>query len=95
MTLKPLADHIVIKKDEPKETTQSGIILTSAAQEKPMVATVIAVGPGKAHGTDKAEPMPIKVGDRVLTSKYGGTEVKLGDETVSIVSLSDVLAIVE
>jgi chaperonin GroES len=56
---------------------------------------VIAVGPGKAHGTDKAEPMPIKVGDRVLTSKYGGTEVKLGDETVSIVSLSDVLAIVE
>jgi chaperonin GroES len=95
MTLKPLADHIVIKKDEPKETTKGGIILTNAAKEKPMVATVIAVGPGKKHGAEEAEPMPVKVGDRVLTNKYSGTEIKLEDEVVSVVSLSDILAIVE
>jgi chaperonin GroES len=92
MAIKPLSDHVVIKKDEPKETTKSGIILASSAQEKPMVATVVAVGPGDPT---IGNSMPIKVGDRVITSKYSGTEITLHDETVSIVRINDILAVVE
>lgn len=94
MNLKPLADRVVIKTDKPEETTKSGIILTNSAKEKPQIATVIAVGPGvKEDGGLK--PMSVKEGDKVLTSKYGGTEVKIGDEEYTIVRESDILAIVE
>lgn len=94
MNLKPLADRVVIKTDKPEETTKSGIILTNSAKEKPQVATVIAVGPGvKENGV--LTPMNVKVGDKVLTSKYGGTEVKVDDEEYTIVRESDILAIVE
>ena len=94
MNLKPLADRVVIKTDKPEETTKSGIILTNSAKEKPQIATVIAVGPG-VMDNGVLKPMNVKVGDKVLTSKYGGTEVKIGDEEYTIVSEGDVLAIVE
>ena len=76
MTLKPLSNRVVIKFAEAEEKTQSGIILTASAQEKPQVAEIIAIGPGKIED-GKAVPMTVKVGDHVITSKYSGTEVKL------------------
>lgn len=94
MTIKPLADRVVIKTVKAEETTKSGIILTAAAQEKPQVAEVVAVGPGgMVEGNEIV--MYVKVGDRVLTSKYAGTEVKVDGEEYSIVRQSDILAIVE
>lgn len=94
MTLKPLADRVVVKAVEAEETTKTGIVLPGAAKEKPQVAEVIAVGPG---GTvdGKEVVMTVKVGDRVITSKYSGTEVKCDGEEYSIVRQSDILAIVE
>lgn len=94
MTLKPLFDKVVIKQEELKEVTSSGIILTGSAKEKPVMATVIAVGPG---GTvdGKEINMVLKVGDKVLYSKYAGTDFKLPEGTVTIIKQSDVLAIVE
>lgn len=96
MTIKPLSDRVVTKLVETEETTKSGIILTAAAQEKPIVAQVVAVGPG-AYNRETAAliPMTVKVGDKVLTNKYAGTEVKLDGEEYSIVGLDDILAIVE
>ena len=91
MTLKPLFDKVVIKQEETKDTTASGIILTGSAKEKPTMATVIAVGPG---GTVDGK-MEVKVGDKVLYSKYAGTDFKLDDTTVTIIRQSDILAIVE
>lgn len=90
MTIKPLADRVVIKMTEAEETTKSGIILAGNAKEKPQVAQVVAVGPG-----DKDVTMTVKVGDKVLTSKYSGTEVKCDGEEFIIVKQSDILAIVE
>ena len=90
MTLKPLADRVVIKRLEAEETTKGGIILTGSAKEKPQVAEVIAVGPGV-----KDNKMQVKVGDKVITSKYMGTEVKIDGEQLTIVKQSDVVAIVE
>lgn len=95
MTIKPLADKVVVKACEAEETTKSGIILTAAAQEKPQMAQVVAVGPGAYNKDGALVPMTVKVGDKVLTNKYSGTEVKLEGETYNIVSLSDILAIVE
>ena len=93
MNIKPLADRVVIKKLEAEETTKSGIILSSAAQEKPQVVEVVAVGPGGVvDGKDVV--MEVKVGDMVLISKYAGTEVKLGDEEYTILRQSDILATV-
>ena len=94
MTIKPLADRVVIKMTEAEETTKSGLILTGNAKEKPQVAEVLAVGPG---GTvdGKEIVMTVKVGDKVLTSKYSGTEVKCDGEEYIIVKQSDILAIVE
>ena len=94
MTLKPLADRVVVKLVEAEEKTQSGIILTAASQEKPQVAEVVAVGPG---GTvdGKEIKMIVKPGDRVITSKYSGTEVKCDGVEYNIVRQSDILAIVE
>ena len=94
MTIKPLFDRVVIKDMESEETTKSGIILPTAAQEKPQMAEVIAVGPGgKVDGNDVE--MFVKVGDKVITAKYAGTEVKVDGEEYSIVRQSDILAIVE
>ena len=94
MTLKPLADRVVVKLLETEETTKSGIILAGSAKEKPQVAEVLAVGPGgNVDGKDIV--MYVKVGDHVITSKYSGTEIKLDDEEMTIVRQSDILAIVE
>ena len=94
MTIKPLADRVVIKMEEAEETTKSGIVLASAAKEKPQIATVIAVGPG-GMVDGKEVTMYLKVGDKVITSKDAGTEVKIDGEEYTITRQSDVLAIVE
>lgn len=94
MTVKPLADRVLIKMEEAEETTKSGIILAGSAKEKPQVANVIAVGPGGLVD-GKEVTMAVKVGDKVITSKYAGTEVKLDDEEYVVVRQSDILAIVE
>lgn len=94
MKLKPLADRVVIKMVEAEETTKSGIILTGTAKEKPQVAEVIAVGPGgMVDGKEVA--MTVKKGDKVITSKYSGTEIKCDGTEYIIVKQSDILAIVE
>lgn len=94
MTIKPLADRVVVKLIEVEETTSSGIILAASAQEKPQIAEVVAVGPGGVVEGNEVE-MYVHVGDRVITSKYSGTEVKLDKEEYTIVKQSDILAIVE
>ena len=94
MNIKPLNDRVVIKAVEAEEPTKSGIILTSSAQEKPQVAEIVAVGPGGLVD-GKEVKMTVKVGDKVITSKYSGTEVKCDGEEYSIVRQSDILAIVE
>ena len=92
--IKPLADRVLIKMIENEETTKSGIILAPAAKEKPSVAKVLAVGPG---GTvdGKEIKMEIKIGDKVIVSKYAGTEIKYEGEELLIVKQNDILAIVE
>ncbi|MEN8908344.1 MAG: co-chaperone GroES [Clostridiales bacterium] len=90
MSIKPLADRVVIKMMEKEETTTSGIVLPNSAKEKPQVAEIVAVGPGTSE-----EKMEVKVGDKVLISKYSGTEVKLEDQEYTILKQSDVLAIVD
>ena len=94
MTIKPLSDRVVIKSVEAEETTKSGIILTAAAQEKPSIAEVVAVGPGGVVD-GKEVKMFVKVGQKVLISKYSGTEVKVDGEEYSIVRQDDILAVVE
>ena len=94
MTIKPLADRVVVKAAEVEETTVSGIILPGTAKEKPQFAEVIAVGPG-GNVDGKEIKMTVKVGDKVITAKYAGTEVKVDGEEYSIVRQSDILAIVE
>lgn len=94
MNLKPLGDRVVIKQLEAEEKTKGGIILTNQSKEKPQEAEVLAVGPG-ATVDGKVVPMQVKVGDRVIYSKYAGTEVKIDGEEVIIVKESDILAVVE
>lgn len=94
MTLKPLADRVVIKSLESEETTASGIVLPGSAKEKPQMAEVISVGPGGSVD-GKEITMHVKTGDRVIYSKYAGTEVKLGKDEYIIVRQSDILAVVE
>lgn len=94
MNIKPLGDRVVLKMVEAEETTKSGIILTGAAKEKPSVAEVIAVGPG-GNVEGKEITMYVKAGDKVITSKYSGTEVKLDTDEFIIVKQGDILAIVE
>ena len=94
MKLYPLQDRVVVKLVEAEETTKSGIILTGAAKEKPQVAEVVAVGPGIPEGEHKVV-MEVKVGDKVITSKYAGTEVKMEGQEYTIVKQSDILAIVK
>ncbi len=94
MTLKPLADRVVVKQVEMEETSKGGIILPGSAKEKPQVAEVVAVGPGGMVDGNEVV-MLVKVGDRVITGKYAGTEVKCDGAEYSIVRQSDILAIVE
>ncbi len=94
MTIKPLADRVVVKMVEAEETTKSGIILAGAAKEKPQIAEVVAVGPGGVVD-GKEVVMTVKVGDRVITSKYSGTEVKCDGQEYNIVKQGDILAVVE
>ena len=94
MTIKPLADRVVIQMVESEETTQSGIVLPGSAKEKPQVAQVVAVGPG-AVVDGKVVPMEVRIGDKVLISQYAGTTVKLDGKENIIVRQSDILAVVE
>ena len=94
MKLRPLADRVVLKMTEAEETTVGGIILTAAAKEKPQIAEVVEVGPGGMVDGAEVE-MIVKVGAKVVTNKYSGTEIKLDGEEYIIVRQSDILAIVE
>ncbi len=94
MTIKPLADNVVIKATAAEETTKSGIVLTSASKEKPQIAEVVAVGPGgMVDGKEVA--MTVSVGDKVIAAKYAGTDIKVDNEEYTVLHLSDILAIVE
>ncbi|MCD8248698.1 MAG: co-chaperone GroES [Lachnospiraceae bacterium] len=94
MKLVPLGDRVVLKQSEKEETTKSGIILAAKSQEKPVTAEVIAVGPGGVVD-GKEVTMQVKVGDKVIYSKYVGNEVKIDDEEYVIVKQNDILAVVE
>jgi chaperonin GroES len=93
-SLKPLEDRIVVKPSEEEETTSSGIVIPDTAKEKPQEGEVVAVGPGRFEDGQRI-PLDVKVGDKVLYSKYGGTEVKISGEEYLVLSARDVLAIVE
>lgn len=93
MKLKPLGNRVILRRQEAEEKTKSGIILPDSAKEQPQEAVVLAVGPGS--GDDKAAKMQVKEGDRVIYSKYAGTEVKLEEKEYIIVDQEDIIAIVE
>jgi chaperonin GroES len=93
-SLKPLEDRVVVKPSEGEETTASGLVIPDTAKEKPQEGEIIAVGPGR-HEDGKRVPLDVKVGDTVIYSKYGGTEVKLSGEEYLILSARDLLAVVE
>jgi chaperonin GroES len=90
--LQPLGDRVLVKPIEKEEKTKSGIYLPDTAKEKPQEGEVIAVGPGKMTDDGKRIPMDLKVGDRVIYAKYGGTEIKIDDEEMMILRESDILA---
>lgn len=94
MNIKPLGDRVVIKKLEAEEKTKSGIVLTESAKERPQEAEVVAVGPGAITDGKRIE-MEVKVGDKVLYSKYAGTDVKVDGDEYTILKQDDILAIVE
>lgn len=94
MGIKPLSDRVVVKMLESEETTKSGIVLPGSAKEKPQEAEVVAIGPG-AVVDGKTVPMEVKVGDKVLMSKYAGTQVKYNGTEYTILKQGDILAIVE
>ena len=94
MTIKPLFDKVVLKATIAEETTKSGILLTGSAKEKPQTSEVVAVGPGGLVNGNEVK-MTVKVGDKVIVGKYSGTEIKIDGEEYSIVSQSDILAVVE
>ncbi len=95
MKLNPLSNRVVIQFVEAEEKTSGGIFLTAAAQEKPQVAEVIAIGPGKVTDNGAIAPMTVKVGDRVIASKYAGTAVKLDGIEYTILPEDDILAVVD
>ena len=95
VSIKPLEDRVVIQQLEAEETTASGLVLPGSAQEKPQEGTVLAVGPGRIDDNGNRVPLDVKAGDSVIYSRYGGTEVKYGEETYIILSARDVLAIVQ
>ncbi|MGI6279300.1 MAG: co-chaperone GroES [Acutalibacteraceae bacterium] len=94
MKIKPLADNVVLQATKAEETTQSGIVLTSAAKEKPQIAEVVAVGPGGLVDGKEVE-MTVKVGDKVIAAKYAGTDIKIDGEEYTILRQCDILAVVE
>lgn len=94
MNIKPLVGRVVVKSTQPEETTKSGIVLTSASKEKPQVSEVVAVGPNGILGGNEVK-MTVKVGDKVVTAKYSGTEIKLDGEEYTIINMEDILAIIE
>jgi len=94
MQIKPLGDRVLVEAIEEKEVVKGGIYIPDSAKEKPQQAKVIAVGPGKRDDKGVLIPADVKVGDIVLTSKYGGTEIKLDDKEYKILNASDILAIV-
>ena len=94
VTIKPLEDRIVVKQGSAEQTTASGLVIPDTAKEKPQEGTVVAVGPGRFDDGVRV-PMDVKVGDVVLYSKYGGTEVKVGADDLLVLSARDILAIVE
>lgn len=95
MNIKPLGDRVLVEAVEQQEVIKGGIVIPDSAKEKPQEAKIIAVGPGKRDDDGKLIPMDVKVGDMVLTSKYGGTEIKIDDKEYKILNSSDILAIVE
>ena len=94
MTLRPLADRVVLKMTEAEETTASGIVLPGSAQEKPQIAEIVAVGPGGVIDGNEVT-MNVKVGEKVVINKYSGTQIKLDGVEYTIVSQSDILAVCE
>ena len=94
MNIKPLVGRVVVKSTQPEETTKSGIVLTSASKEKPQVSDVVAIGPNGILGGNEVK-MTVKVGDKVVTAKYSGTEIKLDGEEYTIINMEDILAIIE
>ena len=94
MNIKPLVGRVVVKSTQPEETTKSGIVLTSASKEKPQISEVVAVGPDGILGGNEVK-MTVKVGDKVVTAKYSGTEIKLDGEEYTIINMEDILAIIE
>ena len=90
--LQPLADRVLVRPTEKEEKTKSGIYLPDTAKEKPQEGEIIAVGPGKLTDDGKRIPMDLKVGDRVIYAKYGGTEIKVDEEELMILRESDILA---
>ena len=95
MTIRPLGDKIVIKVIEDAEQTSGGIFIPDSAKEKSQKGEVVAVGSGKTNDKGEKEPMDVKVGEVVLFAKYAGTDVKVKDETLKIMSVSDVLGVIE
>jgi chaperonin GroES len=95
VTIKPLEDRVVVQANEAETTTASGIVIPDTAKEKPQEGTVVAVGPGRFDDNGNRVPIDVKVGDTVIYSKYGGTEVKYGGEEYLVLSARDVLAVIE
>jgi chaperonin GroES len=95
VAIKPLEDRILVQANEAETTTASGIVIPDTAKEKPQEGTVLAVGPGRIDDSGNRVPIDVKVGDTVLYSKYGGTEVKYGGEEYLVLSARDVLAVIE
>lgn len=95
VAIKPLEDRILVQANEAETTTASGIVIPDTAKEKPQEGTVLAVGPGRVDDSGNRVPIDVNVGDTVLYSKYGGTEVKYGGEEYLVLSARDVLAVIE
>jgi chaperonin GroES len=95
VAIKPLEDRILVQANEAEQTTASGIVIPDTAKEKPQEGTVIAVGPGRIDDNGQRVPLDVKVGDTVIYSKYGGTEVKYNSEEYLVLSARDVLAVIE
>ncbi len=95
VAIKPLEDRVVVQASEAETTTASGLVIPDTAKEKPQEGTVVAVGPGRIDDKGNRVPMDVKEGDVVIYSKYGGTEVKYGNEDYLVLSARDLLAVVE
>ena len=95
MKVRPLADRILVKREEPSETVRGGIIIPDTAKEKPQKGKIVAVGPGKVDEDGKRTPLELKAGDRILMGKYAGTEVKIDGVEHLIMREDDVLAVIE